>query len=166
MSEQLNSSSSVRTLICGTAYYMAPEVFDEHTGLESDIWSLGITAIELAEGKHPFESHSVMRVMKRISTEPPPSLSSSHWSADFVDFVKQCLIKDPTARPSASTLLKVLFLLLCDHSIRSLRTLWSVLRTVGALLFSASLRSAETASLLPLCLLPIWWWRRLLARSQ
>lgn len=52
---------------------MAPEVFDEHTCLESDIWSLGITAIELAEGKHPYESHSIMRIMKRISTEAPPS---------------------------------------------------------------------------------------------
>ena len=143
MSEQLNSATSHRSLICGTASYMAPEVFDEHTCLESDIWSLGITAIELAEGKHPYESHSIMRIMKRISTEAPPSLSSSRWSADFVDFVRQCLTKEPAERPKASSLLQVVLFLSCYPSTRSSRTPWRASRTADSLPSSASLPSVR-----------------------
>ena len=54
LAAQLNSSASRRSVVCGTSLYMAPEVFQEQTCLASDIWSLGISAIELAEGKPPF----------------------------------------------------------------------------------------------------------------
>lgn len=73
LSEQLNSATSHRSLICGTASYMAPEVFDEHTCLESDIWSLGITAIELAEGVPPHSNIPPMQVASANWTHSRPS---------------------------------------------------------------------------------------------
>ena len=118
LAEELNSSSSYRTLICGTPSYMAPEVFEENSCLKSDIWSLGIIAIELAEGKHPFDSCLFLRIMKRVTIEDSPTVSSSHWSSDFVDFIRACLIKDPEERPSASTLLRVRAVIRFHHSIR------------------------------------------------
>ena len=54
LAAQLNSSASRRSAMCGTPLYMAPEVFKEQTCLASDLWSLGISAIELAEGKQPY----------------------------------------------------------------------------------------------------------------
>ena len=85
---------------------MAPEVFDGGTCLKSDVWSLGITLIELAEGRNPFGA-STAAAVKSICFNPSPSLSSSAYSPDFVDFVKQCLVKEQEQRPSVAALLKV-----------------------------------------------------------
>ena len=86
---------------------MAPEVFDGGTCLKSDVWSLGITLIELAEGRNPFGVLTAQAAMKSICLNPSPSLSSSAYSPDFVDFVKQCLVKEQEQRPSVATLLTV-----------------------------------------------------------
>ena len=86
---------------------MAPEVFDGGTCLKSDVWSLGITLIELAEGRNPFGVSTAQAAMKSICLNPPPSLSSSAYSPDFVDFVKQCLVKEQEQRPSVAELLTV-----------------------------------------------------------
>ena len=51
---QLNHSYSRRNTNCGTSWYMAPEVYDGNTELKSDVWSLGISLLELADGKNPF----------------------------------------------------------------------------------------------------------------
>ena len=104
---QLEHSCSKRNTQCGTSWYMAPEVYDERTELKSDVWSLGISLIELAEGKNPFAGFSSVAVMKAILMSESPSLSSSKWSAAFVDFVNKCLMKDVKERWSVKQLVNV-----------------------------------------------------------
>ena len=104
---QLEHSCSKRSTKCGTSWYMAPEVYDEATVLKSDVWSLGITLIELAEGQNPYAGCTSAAVMKAILMSEPPSLSSSKWSAAFVDFVNKCLVKDVKERWSVSELMEV-----------------------------------------------------------
>ena len=104
---QLEHSCSKRNNVCGTSMYMAPEVYGDGAVLKSDVWSLGVSLIEMAEGKNPYMSMTSMMIMKRVVEEAPPSLSSSDWSYDFVDFVKQCLIKDVEKRPSVDELMRV-----------------------------------------------------------
>ena len=103
---QLQHTNSVRNTVCGTPWYMAPEAYDEATELRSDVWALGISLIEMAE-KHPYGGLSPAKVVKCIVNNPPPSLSSSKWSAAFVDFVKKCLVKDVEERWSVSQLMEV-----------------------------------------------------------
>ena len=107
LATQLDNARSRRVTMCGTSWYMGPEVFDKGAVLKSDVWSLGISLIEMAEGKNPYVSMTSMMIMKRVVEEAPPSLSSSDWSYDFVDFVKQCLIKDVEKRPSVDELMRV-----------------------------------------------------------
>ena len=92
----------------GTPYWMAPEVIQE-TGHDSkaDLWSLGITAIELAEGRPPFSDIHPMRAIFIIPTRPPPKLTSpEQWSPGFNNFVARCLTKNQHERPSAQELLE------------------------------------------------------------
>lgn len=91
----------------GTSMYMAPEVYEERTELKSDVWSLGISLIELAEGKNPYDGKNPFTIMKEVCAGSPPTLSSSQWSTDFVDFVKQCLVREASQRPSVERLLAV-----------------------------------------------------------
>ena len=86
---------------------MAPEVYYDGAVLKSDVWSLGITLIELAEGKNPFAGSTSAAVIKAILMSEPPSLSSSKWSAAFVDFVNKCLMRDVKERWSVSELMEV-----------------------------------------------------------
>ena len=104
---QLEHSCSKRNTQCGTSWYMAPEVYDEATVLKSDVWSLGITLIELAEGQNPYAGCTSAAVMKAILMSEPPSLSSSKWPAEFVDFVNKCLVKDVSERWSVKQLMEV-----------------------------------------------------------
>lgn len=109
LSEQLKHSNSERSNICGTLLYMAPEVFNGQTVMKSDVWSLGISLIELAEGKNPYNDGygSTATVMKRICMDAPPSLSSYRWSHEFVDFVSKCLIREVSERWSVRALMEV-----------------------------------------------------------
>ena len=86
---------------------MAPEVYYDGAELKSDVWSLGITLIELAEGQNPYAGCTSAAVMKAILMSEPPSLSSSKWSAEFVDFVNKCLVKDVKERWSVQELMEV-----------------------------------------------------------
>ena len=104
---QLEHSCSRRNTTCGTSLYMAPELYEGGAMLKSDVWSLGISVIEMAEGKNPFGDCTSAQVMNRVMNKEPPSLTSSGWSGDLVDFVKKCLVKDVNRRASVDDLLKV-----------------------------------------------------------
>ena len=104
---QLNHSCSVRSIRCGTSWYMAPEVYEGKTELKSDVWSLGISLIELAEGENPIGGNSMMQVVRNVYCNDPPSLDAEKWSAAFVDFVNKCLVKDVKERWSVSELMDV-----------------------------------------------------------
>ena len=79
---QLEHSCSKRNSVCGTSWYMGPEVYNEGCCLKSDVWSLGMSVIEMVEGRHPFVGYNSYQVMKRVCDGDPPSLSSSGWSSD------------------------------------------------------------------------------------
>ena len=104
---QLEHTCSNRSKQCGTSWYMAPEVYEGKTVLKSDVWSLGISLIEMAEGKNPFDGCSSAMVVKKVCFADPPSLNSSKWSTAFVDFVNKCLVKDVNERWSVSALMDV-----------------------------------------------------------
>lgn len=75
-----------------------------------DIWSFGITLIEFAQMQPPNHEMSPMRVLLKIQKSDPPKLDKpSLWSKEFNDFISKCLIKDPSQRPTADDLLKVIF---------------------------------------------------------
>ena len=104
---QLEHSCSKRNTTCGTSWYVAPEVYEEEACLKSDVWSLGISIIEMAEGKNPFAGMTSAKIMNLVLNKSPPSLSSSGWSSDLVDFVGACLVKGVNERASVDELLKV-----------------------------------------------------------
>ena len=86
---------------------MAPEVFKDGAVLKSDVWSLGMSMIEMADGRNPFVRMSSSEFIGGVLNKPPPSFSSSGWSDDLVDFVNRCLVKDVNERASVEELLKV-----------------------------------------------------------
>lgn len=112
VSAQLDKTIGRRNTFIGTPYWMAPEVIacDENSEAtydnRSDLWSLGITAIEMAEGKPPLCDMHPMRALFLIPRNQPPRLKSSKWSSRFQNFVETCLIKDYTQRPNTENLLK------------------------------------------------------------
>jgi len=91
---------------------MAPEVIGElGYDYKADIWSLGITVIEMAEGRPPHSDMHPMRVIFVIPSRPPPTMTEpDKWSPELNDFVKKCLMKNPAERPDATTLLSHPFL--------------------------------------------------------
>ena len=91
----------------GTSWYTAPEEYVGRTELKSDVWSLGITLIELAEGQNPYRLYTALQVMRLVCDGQSPALSSSEWSAEFVDFVSKCLVKDVKERWSVEQLMEV-----------------------------------------------------------
>ena len=104
---QLEHSCSRRNTTCGTLWYVGPEVYEEEACLKSDVWSLGISVIEMAEGRNPFAGMTSAKIMNLVLNKSSPSLSSSGWSSDLVDFVSACLVKDVKKRASVNDLLKV-----------------------------------------------------------
>ncbi|XP_072088702.1 serine/threonine-protein kinase 1 isoform X4 [Arachis hypogaea] len=105
---QLTRTMSKRNTFIGTPHWMAPEVIQEsrYDG-KVDVWALGVSAIEMAEGVPPRSSVHPMRVLFMISIEPAPMLEDKEkWSLYFHDFVAKCLTKEPRLRPTASEMLK------------------------------------------------------------
>ncbi|KAL1245571.1 Serine/threonine-protein kinase [Trichinella spiralis] len=109
---QLTDTMAKRNTVIGTPFWMAPEVIQEiGYDCKADIWSLGITALEMAEGKPPYADIHPMRAIFMIPTKPPPSFRNpDEWSAEFIDFVSVCLVKNPDDRPSADDLLQHVFI--------------------------------------------------------
>ncbi|KAF7490394.1 Serine/threonine-protein kinase 3 [Sarcoptes scabiei] len=105
---QLTDTMAKRNTVIGTPFWMAPEVIQE-IGYDclADIWSLGITALEMAEGKPPYGEIHPMRAIFMIPTKPPPSFRDpDRWSTEFIDFVQKCLVKNPEQRATANELLE------------------------------------------------------------
>uniref|UniRef100_H0V7X6 non-specific serine/threonine protein kinase n=1 Tax=Cavia porcellus TaxID=10141 RepID=H0V7X6_CAVPO len=112
------SAKNLKTLqkrdsFIGTPYWMAPEVVlcetmkDTPYDYKADIWSLGITLIEMAQIEPPHHELNPMRVLLKIAkSDPPTLLTPSKWSVEFRDFLKVALDKNPETRPSAAQLLE------------------------------------------------------------
>uniref|UniRef100_A0A8D8MAI6 Neither inactivation nor afterpotential protein C n=1 Tax=Cacopsylla melanoneura TaxID=428564 RepID=A0A8D8MAI6_9HEMI len=110
--ETTNTFDKKKTYL-GSPSWMAPEImrcgYKEVDGYDNriDVWALGITAIELGDGKPPFEDMHPTRALFQIVRNPPPGLyRSSNWSQHFVDFIAECLEKNPDHRPFMAELLE------------------------------------------------------------
>ncbi|XP_041828045.1 TRAF2 and NCK interacting kinase a isoform X9 [Melanotaenia boesemani] len=112
VSAQLDRTVGRRNTFIGTPYWMAPEVIacdenpDATYDFKSDLWSLGITAIEMAEGAPPLCDMHPMRALFLIPRNPAPRLKSKKWSKKFQSFIESCLVKSHSYRPSTEQLLK------------------------------------------------------------
>lgn len=107
VSEQLEKLNKTSIDYVGSPLFMAPEVI-KRTGYtdRADIWSLGITCIEMIDGRPPYTDIKSMADLQKILDRPPATLSKpQNHSAEFNDFIAQCLVKDPSQRKTAMELL-------------------------------------------------------------
>ncbi|EFJ21284.1 MAP kinase [Selaginella moellendorffii] len=135
-----NRQIARRTTFAGTPCWMAPEVLDPVCGYDcsADIWSLGITALELAQGHAPLSDLPPMKMVLVELSSPPPTLEPERakvFSKSFKDFVACCLQKEASKRPTAGKLLKHGFFkhaqsgeYLVEHLLRELPPLWEQVR--------------------------------------
>lgn len=113
VSSHLAATMARRNTSVGTPYWMAPEVIaceqqlDQSYDSRCDVWSIGITAIELAEGDPPLSDIHPMRALFQIPRNPPPHLAKPELrSIDLSNFISECLVKDMEKRPFATKLLR------------------------------------------------------------
>lgn len=107
VSARLSTIHSKRDTVIGAPYWMAPEVINaqSHDG-KADVWSLGISLIEMAERKPPLSQIHPMRAIFMIPTSAPPTLAEpGKFSSEFNDFIARCLVKDPAKRAGPKDLM-------------------------------------------------------------
>ena len=106
VSAELTNTMNKRKTVVGSPYWMAPEVIREsHYDGRADVWSLGITAIEMAEGAPPHANLHPLRAIFVIPTKPAPTLADpDNWSPEMLDFVRCCCQKDPNQRHDSALL--------------------------------------------------------------
>uniref|UniRef100_A0A7S1VSI6 non-specific serine/threonine protein kinase n=1 Tax=Sexangularia sp. CB-2014 TaxID=1486929 RepID=A0A7S1VSI6_9EUKA len=106
VSGQLTDTMSKRNTVIGTPYWMAPEIIlEEGHDVKADVWSLGITVIELADGQPPLFDLVPMRAIFVIPTKEPPTVEDpSVWSDEMCDCIAEALVKEPADRPTAAEL--------------------------------------------------------------
>jgi len=127
-----------RQTFVGTPCWMAPEVLEQMSGYDFkvDIWSYGITAIELAYGEAPYQRLHPLKVMKIIIEKDPPRVDRRKWDGPFVNVIDSCLQKDPKKRPTMDDLLtkhKKFFAKAAEQPLRELlRTLPSLEERIPA----------------------------------
>lgn len=110
-SGQLTESMTKCNTFVGSPYWMAPEILTENKyDGKADVWSLGITCLEMLSGKPPLSEFAPLQVITMIPNRDPPLPDRSKYSSSFCDFVAACLTKDPKKRPTLSELLKMPFI--------------------------------------------------------
>eukprot|EP01094_Clydonella_sp_ATCC50884_P002732 TRINITY_DN12082_c0_g1_i1.p1 TRINITY_DN12082_c0_g1~~TRINITY_DN12082_c0_g1_i1.p1 ORF type:complete len:626 (+),score=159.96 TRINITY_DN12082_c0_g1_i1:147-1880(+) len=109
---QLTAENTKRNSVVGTPYWMAPELIrGQDYGVKVDVWSLGIAAIEMAEGEPPYLDFPPLRALFLIATHGSPSLKDAEkWSDTFKSFLNACLEVDAAKRPTATELLEHKFI--------------------------------------------------------
>lgn len=107
VSAQVSTMASKKGTLIGTPYWMAPEVILESLyDAKCDIWSLGITIIEMAQGGPPLDDVHPMRAIFQIPRRDPPTLKQPEkWPTEMINLLQRCLVKDPTKRSSSRELL-------------------------------------------------------------
>jgi serine/threonine protein kinase len=112
VSAELSNTINKRKSVVGSPFWMAPEVIKEsHYDGRADVWSLGITAIEMAEGQPPHANLHPMRAIFVIPTKPAPTLEDlDSWSPEMLDFIRCCCKKDPSQRYDSALLAKHTFI--------------------------------------------------------
>ncbi|XP_027346697.1 serine/threonine-protein kinase 3/4-like isoform X2 [Abrus precatorius] len=141
-----------RNTIVGTPCWMAPEVLQPGSGYNSkaDIWSFGITALELAHGHAPFSKYPPMKVLLMTIKNAPPGLDydrDKKFSKSFKEMVAMCLVKDQTKRPSADKLLKHSFFKHAKHPELSVKKLFADLPPLWKRLKALQLKDASQLAL-------------------
>ncbi|POM58781.1 STE/STE20/FRAY protein Kinase [Phytophthora palmivora] len=140
-----------RQTFVGTPCWMAPEVMEQVRGYDykADIWSLGITALELAKGYAPYARFQPMKVLLLTLQEDPPSLrtydddgSGHQFGRHFKDVVKLCLQKDPSKRPGTSAMLKHSFFKKAGDTTYLARNLLNNIEDIGESCMTAGIADA------------------------
>lgn len=109
---QLTESTQKRKTVIGSPFWMAPEVIQE-VGHDSkaDLWSIGILAMEMAQGQPPYATMHPMRAIFKIASGPPAALEDpEQWSTNLRQFLSRCLVKEPKERATAKELLGMKFI--------------------------------------------------------